>query len=425
MTEILRTVSLVWSVAHILVLFMILFEPRYGKKTTAVITVAAMLPIVALNVSLAVLFGTTFLSKCVFFSIVLPSIILFFILSKYRDGRFLFTFYVVDTVSLAVIILSAIIDKYLMGGLCIFMFISRLIAFPLLEWFAIRKLRRGYRLLQDTMKRGWWCFALVSVLFYLLMVLLMNYPTTIMENPSAVHAMLLVIILMPLMYFNIFQILYNQQKLHEVTQQKDILYLERDHMESIIRQNAETEERIRIERHDLRHRMKSILLMLENGEYDEAIEYIRTTTHFYNVNKTERYCQNPILDAVFSVFFAEAEANGIKIESSLAIPNELSVDATELSVVFANALENAIHACEKLPESERVIKCKYVIGPRHMFQISNPYVGNIKFDRHGHPSATEDEHGIGTRSIVAFCDKYNADLNYKVKDGWFHIRIIL
>ncbi|MBQ7383718.1 MAG: GHKL domain-containing protein, partial [Clostridia bacterium] len=425
MIDILRTLSLVWSVAHVLVLFMILFEPRYSKKKNTVITIVGILTIIALNVTLAILFGTAFLAKCVFFTIILTSLIFFFILSKYRDGRFLFTFCVVDTVSLAVIILTAIIDKYLLGGLCIFMFASRLIAFPLLEWFAIRKLRRGYRLLQDTMKRGWWCFALVSALFYLLMVLLMNYPKPITENPSAVPAILLVIVLMPLMYFNIFQILYNQQKLHEITQQKDILYLERDHMESIIKQNAETEERIRIERHDLRHRMKSILSMLENAEYDEAVEYIRTATHFYNVNKTERHCQNPILDAVFSVFFSEAEANGIRIESSLAIPNELSVDATELSVVFANALENAIHACKKLPESERVIKCKYVIGPRHMFQISNPYVGDISLDRHGRPSSNEAEHGIGTRSIVAFCEKYNADLNYKIKDGWFNIRIIL
>ena len=33
--------------------------------------------------------------------------------------------------------------------------------------------------------------------------------------------------------------------------------------------------------------------------------------------------------------------------------------------------------------------------------------------------------GIGTQSIVAFCDKYAANLNYKVADGWFHIRIIM
>ena len=39
----------------------------------------------------------------------------------------------------------------------------------------------------------------------------------------------------------------------------------------------------------------------------------------------------------------------IEVKACLTIPDELPVAAAELSTVFANALENAIHACSALP----------------------------------------------------------------------------
>lgn len=425
MKDILSSISMIWSLGHVLVMFMFLYESRYSFKKTVWLTVATMAPLLILNGVLYVMVGRVFMSKILAFTITIPSLIFFYIISKYRDGRFVFTFCIVDTLSLGIIIATALLDKYLMGDAGIFLFISRLIAFPLIEWFAIKRLRKTYLLIQDSMKKGWSWFAAVATLFYLLIIVMMNVPVNILDNPTGIPAMVLLLILMPLMYYNIFRILHQQRKLLREKEQKNILKLERQHMEDILYTNAATEERIRIERHDLRHRMKSILAMLENQEYEEAMEYIRASTQFFDTNKIERHCQNPILDAVFTSFFSDAAEYNIRIESSLAIPNEIPVDATDLSIVFANALENAIHACQKLPEEERIIKCKYVIGPRHMFQVSNPYTGKVLLDANGRPTSHEDEHGIGTRSIMAFCDKYHAEADYKLDNGWFHLRIVL
>nr|WP_325181205.1 GHKL domain-containing protein [uncultured Oscillibacter sp.] len=113
----------------------------------------------------------------------------------------------------------------------------------------------------------------------------------------------------------------------------------------------------------------------------------------------------------------------IAIDIHLVLPEELPVDALELSIVFANALENAIQAVKELPDDQRHIICKSVKYPRFIMEIANPYAGEIVFDRRGIPTTNRPEHGIGTRSIVAFAEKYNALYLFRAEGGWFKVRV--
>lgn len=425
MSDLFRLLSLLFAVVHIPMLFFALFESRYTKKKGVVLLLLLTLPILAALVAVYLLFGITALWFSLLATLVLPELLSFLLVARHRDFRFFFTFFFVQTVTLTVILATALIDRYLLFNTGIFALASRIVLFPLLLWITHRFLRRPYVILLETIEKGWEVFSAVSFIYFLLILITTIYPVNILSDPTEVPSMLLLMVLTPMTYVSIFRTLLHQKNLYEMEQQTQMLELERSHIKDIVIQNAATEERIRIERHDLRHRFKSILAMLEQEKYDEALEYIRSSTKFFDERKTERYCKNPIVDAVLSTFFKDAADNNIRVEHSLAIPNELPVDPTELSIVFANALENAINACKKLPDSERVIRCKYVTSPHHMFQISNPYKGKVSFDENGRPLSFEEGHGIGTRSIMAFCEKYGAELDYKTKNGWFYLRIVL
>ena len=127
---------------------------------------------------------------------------------------------------------------------------------------------------------------------------------------------------------------------------------------------------------------------------------------------------------MFAYYFARAEAENIRIEADLDYPNKLPVDAAELSTVFANTLENAINASREMPEGDRVIQCKGIYKPQVMFRVSNPYRGEIIFDEHGRPIAKTPGHGVGIRSIEAYCEKHGAYSTYQAKDGWFSVDIV-
>lgn len=183
------------------------------------------------------------------------------------------------------------------------------------------------------------------------------------------------------------------------------------------------EEIIRIERHDMRHQLQTVATFAKQGDIDGLLEYVGASQDSLDATKSPVYCQNPIIDAV--LFSASEQAKEIMatLELAVALPEELTVDPLELSIVFANALENALQAVKKLPESQRRVICKSVTTPRFMIEIANPYAGNVRFDRQGLPITDAPGHGIGTRSIMAFADKYKALCQFRAENGWFKVQL--
>lgn len=421
---VLKIISDAITLAGGFLLFLVLYDPICSKKKSALITLLINLPITAALCVLYVLDILPIPHAALIFSSAFVLTVTMFFFSKHRGLRFIFTLFAITSLSIGVSVVTVLADIYIFGGAYIFALVARAVIFIAASVLTLIFVRPIYFTLLETIKRGWTWFSVTAFLILGLLTAMNYYPTNIVNRPDCIPMILIVILLMPLVYYNIFQVVYNQHRIFNMTMRDDIVNIEKAHIEDIVKQNAQTEERIRIERHDLRHRLRSILTMLESEEYEEAKEYIHASSQFFNEKKTERYCQNPIIDSVFAAYFSDAEKHGIKIQTQLAVPNELPIDASEFSIVVANAIENAINACKNLPEDKRIIRCKYVIGPRHMFQIANPYQGKIEFDEKGRPLTFKTNHGIGTRSIVAFAEKHNAQLNYKTKDGWFYFRIV-
>ena len=163
--------------------------------------------------------------------------------------------------------------------------------------------------------------------------------------------------------------------------------------------------------------------MLLDGRVKDALAYLQKSDEQIADTQLSHWCKNTVLDAIFSYYFTQAKKRGIKVEAALDIPEHLETDATELSTVFANALENAIHAVETLPKEYRIIRCKCIRHPKLMFRASNPYRGEIKWSADGLPLPADKPAGTGCRSIAAYCERHGAWCDYKVKDGWFTIQL--
>ncbi len=173
----------------------------------------------------------------------------------------------------------------------------------------------------------------------------------------------------------------------------------------------------------MRHRLNTIASMIQNKNYADALNYINLSNESLNNIEPDLYCQNPVLNAVISYYFQKAQALGIYIVHNIVLPNEIPINTTELSTVFANALQNAINACADLPKEKRIIKCKCISYPNLILSISNAYKGDITVDEDGFPVSDKPEHGIGTRSIKAFCRKYNTTVDYKITDEYVDFRM--
>ena len=88
---------------------------------------------------------------------------------------------------------------------------------------------------------------------------------------------------------------------------------------------------------------------------------------------------------------------------------------------MSNALENAIHACEGIPDSEkRLIKLRlYSKNNKQCIDVSNSYQKEPVFDEEGLPVSAEEGHGFGTKSMAHIVEKHGGMFQFSVKDGEF------
>ena len=134
-------------------------------------------------------------------------------MAKNRGTRFLFTFCVVDTIVLEVLFITNLLDNLLGIQNYIIMFASRLVLFPLLEFFIVKYLRKPYHFLQQQIKKGWGVFSILSALFYVIIIWTTYYPTIVLKRPEYIPQLIMILVLVPIMYITVFKVLWTQIKL--------------------------------------------------------------------------------------------------------------------------------------------------------------------------------------------------------------------
>jgi hypothetical protein len=402
---VLQDISLLWALLHTLVLFLLLLEPRYSVKKTRIICIATMLPLLVVYAIITITMDTKSLGLPLAVLFSLPSLILFWIFAKNRDGRFFFTFCLVDTITLEIVYLTQILNSFISPHTHLFLFISRLIIPLLLEWVIYRYLRDGYIETQKHTKNGWSYAATVTAIFFVLITLTMTYPTVITDRPDQLPAAILLLILVPIIYLHLLATLHRQHKTYEMAEQKNLLALQVSNLTSRMTEYSAADERFRIERHNFRHKLKTIASLIKTEQYEECLTLLSEYEEALDKTRIKRYCQHTVLDAVLSSYIKKAQDKGIALNMGFAFPDVIPMSETELATAIANALENALNACEAVEPDKRFIEIKVLSHPRFMIRIANSYVGEIEFDENEIPINRHEDHGFGTRFIAAFCHK--------------------
>lgn len=410
---------------HTLILFLFLFDSRFPKRKTLLLTASTMIPLMIVNLALFVIMGIEKYGTLMLLTLSLPSFVVFFLMSKYRNGRFFFTFCIVDSVVLEIVYITNILNHYLTPKSYLFMFIVRLLIFPIMEYFVYKKLRPLYLEVQKHQQSGWGIFSFIGLMFYIAITLLMTYPDNIINRPKQIPVLVILCVLMPVIYFDIITTLHRLKRFHEMSEQESIMKLQVSNIVSRVQEYGAANEAFRKERHDFRHKLKVISSLVEEKNYTELERVVDEYKDNFEKTKVVRYSQYPIIDAVLSVYIKKAQENGIETKLGFAFPDKFESSETELATALANAIENAINACEKLPKEERSLEIKVLSSPKFMIMVRNSFDGNISFDQNGIPQNTDEGHGFGTRSIAAFCEKNGGQFHFKAEGKVFTLFMYL
>ena len=180
----------------------------------------------------------------------------------------------------------------------------------------------------------------------------------------------------------------------------------------------------RIMRHDRRHFEALLYQLLEEGNIEEAKKYLAERLAM-EPQPVMKYCENTTVNAAISHYMACAKMENIAITVSANIPSGLSVNELELAIVISNLLENAINACRKLPETDRYLKLTAKYKIQLLLEIENSCDRKVALDEDGYPFSKNENHGIGTRSVLAFVNKTDSEICYLAEGTRFRVRMIL
>ena len=290
-----------------------------------------------------------------------------------------------------------------------------------LEW---KYLRKRFAKLDHLPDENWRLLSLAPVGFSALNLFLATYPVHFLESMKSVICVYVSSAIMLVVYVIIFQSLISQYELQAASQKNDILLAQTKALSRQLDAINEAEEQLRIQRHNMRFHLTHIDQLLKQGETDEAMSFIDEINRKLYAATPVRYCENKTVNAVLSYYIQRARENDIQVEVSFVMPEKLTIDVTDFTAMLANALDNAIRACARIPEPfQRRLSITARSKSLFILEIANTFDGTVQFDQNGLPKAAEPGHGVGTRSIAAFAERSGAMLSYSVNDNWFRLRI--
>lgn len=269
-------------------------------------------------------------------------------------------------------------------------------------------------------------FGLVPLLYYFYDYLTIFHTDLLTEkNPAVMEFMPFVCSVAYLIF--VLRISESERIRIRLEQTQNILNLQMTQAVREIMILRESQQKSRTFRHDLRHHMQYLLSCIENGRLEQAQTYIQETCSKIEAAKVTVFCENEAANLIFSAFSGRAEHCGITMNIKAAVPQNIPISENDWCVLLSNALENALHACQKLTQKgipARIDVSAYEKNGKLFLQIVNSCEENISFSHHI-PVSADPGHGIGVYSICTIVEHYGGIYSFSVQNGQFIFRMSL
>ena len=203
--------------------------------------------------------------------------------------------------------------------------------------------------------------------------------------------------------------------------QDSVLKKQRDEVQNIY-------QTMRAWRHDYHNHMQSIKAMLEMGKKEELSEYLDNLEKDLDSIDIAIRTGNVGLDAILSSKVSIARKNNIEVNCTAKVPQDLTVSDVHLCAIVGNLMDNAIEACEKIPQGTAPRFIRIYIGLfKSQLYIS---VTNSTCEKHRKRlselvTSKLGEHGFGLRRIDKLAEKYDGYVNRKNEPGVFAPEVML
>lgn len=188
------------------------------------------------------------------------------------------------------------------------------------------------------------------------------------------------------------------------------------HMDELVLKQNE----LRALRHDMNGHLIALKSFFDARNYEGGSQYIKNLGEQFQQTAPSINTGNNALDAILSAKRSLAESKGIAFRTSITIQKDLPIAPEDCSVIFGNALDNALEACDRLPaDAAKSIK---------LFLQQDATSINCKITNTAPPNdeknfatskADKANHGFGMKNMQEALEKYPSLYNFKQQEDQF------
>jgi sensor histidine kinase YesM len=175
-------------------------------------------------------------------------------------------------------------------------------------------------------------------------------------------------------------------------------------------------EQTRSFRHDIKTHLTVLNSLLKQGKSEKASEYLNQLEFTSDSLSFPCHTGNAVIDMLLSNKLGLAQQKDIKVDCMVKIPQDSSIDAMDLCIVFSNAIDNAIKACSMITEGRRYLSLSAV-------QKGNFFMVEIENSRRKDKNQPEGS-GIGLNNIVNVAEKYNGATSIESNSKYFKLNVL-
>ncbi|MCM1506045.1 MAG: GHKL domain-containing protein [Ruminococcus flavefaciens] len=193
----------------------------------------------------------------------------------------------------------------------------------------------------------------------------------------------------------------------------------------------QSQEDTRAFRHDMGNNLIMVSAMMKKKEYGQAEEYVNSLSEKLSSFSPKIVTGDSMLDSLLSSKLPVIEEKSIKFDTSGIIDGGLNWKPIDVCAVFANLIDNAIEACEKVEVQNRYIKFNIrKTDYQYIITLHNSVAQLVECSQiNGNSQYTSKSdksyHGFGMKNIRNTLEKYNAVMQIECTDTEFTTQIII
>lgn len=202
----------------------------------------------------------------------------------------------------------------------------------------------------------------------------------------------------------------------ERNKELSLLELEKHSLKQYVEEAKIRYERTKAFRHDVKNHLVIVRELVENGNTQEALQYMQGMENLTADMSFPVSTNNPVLDILIGNKLGMAQDSKIEVKCSLMVPYPCEIADIDFCIIFSNALDNAITACRQIPLTKR----RYI-------QITGNVQGDFLFlaIRNSYRGEKSIRKGTGLANINAVAEKYQGTMEIRAEENVFEISILL